>query len=86
MNNAKKEEELDEDSAAGLAQLKASDQEIEQGMDNVSLALDRLANIGTAMGEETRKQTSKLERIDGQMQKTADKTTVVNARQKHLLR
>ena len=86
MANPNKEEDLDAESAEGLAQLKANDKEIDQGLDQISSALDRLANISTAMNVETKQQTDKLGRIDTNMQKTADKTTVVNARQKHLLR
>jgi hypothetical protein len=81
-----KDEELDEDSAAGLAQLRANDAEIDEGMDKVSSALDRIANIASSIGSEANTQTSKLKNIDSQMSKTADKTTIVNARQKHLLR
>ena len=86
MAGGKKDDELDEDSAAGLAQLRANDAEIDEGMDKVSSALDRIANIATNIGAEAGSQTSKLKNIDSQMTKTADKTTVVNARQKHLLR
>jgi hypothetical protein len=86
MGGVKADEELDEDSAAGLAQLKANDAEIDQGMDRISSALDRIGNIASAMGQETRSHTDKLERVNEAMTKTADKTTVVNARQKHLLR
>ena len=86
MANSKVEEELDADSAEGLAQLKANDKEIDQGIDSISSALDRLAGISSAMNSETRSQTDKLSRVDQAMSRTADKTTVVNARQKHLLR
>jgi hypothetical protein len=86
MANSHKEEDLDGESAEGLAQLKANDKEIDQGLDQISTALDRLANISTAMNVETKQQTDKLARVDTNMQRTADKTTVVNARQKHLLR
>ena len=86
MANSSVEEELDPDSAEGLAQLKANDKEIDQGIDGISSALDRLAGISSAMNAETRQQTDKLRRVDEAMTRTADKTTVVNARQKHLLR
>ena len=86
MANSKAEEDLDPDSAEGLAQLKANDKEIDQGIDSISNALDRLAGISSAMNAETRSQTDKLSRVDDNMSRTADKTTVVNARQKHLLR
>lgn len=81
-----KEEELDVDSAAGLAQLKANDAEIDQGLERVGAALDRIGNIASAMGSEARAQTDKLDKINDSMTRTADKTSVINARQKHLLR
>jgi hypothetical protein len=86
MANSTKEEELDPESAEGLAQLKANDREIDQGLDQISGALDRLANISSAMNSETKQQNDKLTRIDTSMSRTADKTTVVNSRQKHLLK
>ena len=85
-HTGKAEEQLDEDSAAGLAGLKATDAEIDQGLDRISNAIDRIGNIAAAMGQEARSHTDKLEKINESMVKTADKTTVVNARQKHLLR
>jgi hypothetical protein len=86
MANSNAEEDLDPDSAEGLAQIKANDKEIDEGIDSISNALDRLAGISGAMNAETRSQTDKLSRVDDNMSRTADKTTVVNARQKHLLR
>lgn len=80
------EDELDEDSAAGLAQLKANDAEIDQSMDRVGAALDRIGNIASQMGSEARSHTDKLERVNDSMTKTSDKTSVINARQKHLLK
>jgi len=81
-----KEDELDEDSAAGLAQLRANDAEIDEGMDRIASAIDRIGGLASEMGKESKGQTAKLENIDGAMSKTADKTTVVNARQKFLLK
>ena len=81
-----KDEELDEDSAAGLAQLRANDAEIDEGMDRIGNAIDRIAGLAGAMGQESKSQTAKLEAIDNSMTKTSDKTTVVNARQKFLLK
>jgi len=82
----KNEEDLDEDSAAGLAGLKANDAEIDQGLDRIASAVDRIGNIASAMGSEARAHTDKLDKINDSMSKTADKTSVINARQKHLLR
>eukprot|EP00605_Chrysophyceae_sp_TOSAG23-4_P002251 GSChrysophyteH1.ASY1.ANO1.2495.1 assembled CDS len=80
------EEELDEDSAAGLAQLRANDAEIDEGMERIGAAIDRIGNLASAMGSEARSHTDKLETIDKSMTKTSDKTTVVNSRQKFLLK
>ena len=84
--NKAKDDELDEDSAAGLAQLRANDAEIDEGMDRIASAIDRIGGLAAEMGKESKGQAAKLENIDGFMSKTADKTTVVNARQKFLLK
>ena len=65
-----KDEELDEDSAAGLAQLRANDAEIDEGMDRIGNAIDRIAGLAGAMGQESKSQTAKLEAIDNSMTKT----------------
>ena len=77
---------LDEDSAAGLARLRDKDAEIDAGIDAISRTIDNLANIGSAMKDEVNSQNQKLEKIDGNMQKTTEKQTVVNARQRYLLK
>ena len=86
MGGKNKDDELDEDSAAGLAQLRANDAEIDEGMDRIGNAIDRIGNLANAMGQESKAHTAKLESIDTVMSKTSDKTTVVNARQKFLLK
>jgi hypothetical protein len=82
----KKQEDLDDESAQGLAGLRANDQEIDQGLDNLSNALDRVANIAEGFKYETTKQNNQLKQVDELMTKAADKATVINSRQKHLLR
>lgn len=77
---------LDEDSAAGLAKLRSKDAEIDAGIDAISRTIDNLANIGAAMKDEVNTQNQKLEKIDSNMQKTTEKQTVVNARQRYLLK
>jgi len=80
------DQDLDEDSAAGLQQLKHNDAEINAGLAQISDSLDRLGAIAGEMKNETVSQTKKLERIDEGMTRAGDKTAVVNARQKFLLR
>lgn len=80
------EQDLDAESADGLARLQATDAEIDEGISDISSTLDKIARIAGDMREEVTSQTGKLEKIDTMMQKTADKTAVVNARQKYLLR
>lgn len=46
------DQQLDEDSAAGLARLRETDAEIDQGIDSIAQTLDRVANIAGAMREE----------------------------------
>jgi methyl coenzyme M reductase gamma subunit len=77
---------LDEDSAAGLQKLRDKDAEIDAGIDQISRTIDNLTNIGAAMKDEVMNQNAKLEKIDGNMQKTTEKQTVVNARQRYLLK
>lgn len=47
-------QELDEDSAAGLARLRQNDNEIDSGVANLSRTIDTLGNIGAAMKDEVR--------------------------------
>eukprot|EP01032_Pedospumella_encystans_P013203 gene13203-15214_t len=77
---------LDEDSAAGMQRLKARDAEIDAGIDSISRGIDNLVNISSAMKDEVNSQNQKLEKIDNSMQKTTEKQTVVNARQRYLLK
>lgn len=56
-------DELDEDSAAGLANLKRADQEIDDGIDKISNTLDNLAGIASGMRSEITSQTAKIERV-----------------------
>jgi len=80
------DQELDSESAAGLARLKAQDSEINDGLDDISRSLDNLGNIAGAIKDEATTQKSKLERMENSMQKTGEKQTVVNARQRYLLK
>jgi hypothetical protein len=80
------DQQLDEDSAAGLAKIKETDAEIDQGIDQIANTLDRVANIAGAMKEETAKQNAKLEKMDEKMQRATEKQTIVNARQRYLLK
>lgn len=85
MIKGKKQDDLDEDSANGLAQLKANDNEIDAGLDAISSVLDNLGGISSTMKSEIHTQNAKLDRLDQGMQRAADKQAVVNARQKKLL-
>lgn len=80
------EQQLDEDSAAGLARVRETDAEIDEGIDNIAQTLDRIAQISTQMYEETNTQNAMLERIDDSMAIATQKQTIVNARQRYLLK
>jgi len=80
------DEPLDEESAAGLQRLREKDAEIDAGIDAISRQMDNLNNIGNAMKDEVLSQNAKLEKMEGNMQKTTEKQTVVNARQRYLLK
>ncbi len=99
-------QQLDAESAAGLAKLKDEDAEIDAGIDAISKTIDNLNNIAGQMRDEvrnininlplniygilavsqTQSQNQKLEKIENNMQKTTEKQTVVNARQRYLLK
>lgn len=81
-----KDQELDEEDAAGLKKVQDNDAEINAGLQAIDKTLDNLNALAGAMREETYNQNEKLERIDNSMQKTMEKQTVVNARQRYLLK
>lgn len=80
----KDDQDLDPESAAGLAKIKAQDSEINDGLDNISRALDKIGNIAGSINDETKAQNKKLEKMEGSMQNTMEKQTVVNARLKQI--
>eukprot|EP01039_Chlorochromonas_danica_P000587 gene587-632_t len=77
---------LDEESAAGLAYVKSADAEIDAGLESLSRTMDNLTGIAGAMKDESLAQNQKLDYLDSQMEKTMQKQTVVNARQRFLLK
>lgn len=80
------DQDLDDESAAGLARLKENDAEIDAGIDAISRTIDNLGGIAATMKEETQNQMDKLDKIDDRMDRVTTKTTVVNARQRYLLK
>jgi hypothetical protein len=80
------EEELDEESKQGLARIKASDGEIDAGIDAIARTMDNITNMAAAMREETLNQNDKLEKMDRLMDTSMQKQTIVNARQRQLLK
>jgi len=80
------DQDLDDESAAGLQRLKEQDAEIDAGIDAISKTIDNLNNIASTMNEETKIQNKKLNKVDDNMTKTTEKQTVVNARQRYLLK
>lgn len=81
-----KDQELDNESAAGLKKVQETDSEINAGLAAIDKTLDNLNALAGAMKDETLAHNEKLERIDNSMQKTMEKQTVVNARQRFLLK
>jgi len=80
-----KDQELDDESAAGMARLEKEDAEIDAGIDSIGRTLDNLKNISDAAHEELLVHNSKLETIDLSMQNVQQKAVVVNARQRKLV-
>jgi len=79
-------EDLDEESASGLAQVRATDAEINAGIDSIGKTLDNLSNISTAMKSEVITQNTKLDKLDSNMSTITDKQIVVNSRLKTVLK
>eukprot|EP01006_Ploeotia_vitrea_P065529 TRINITY_DN928_c0_g1_i1.p1 TRINITY_DN928_c0_g1~~TRINITY_DN928_c0_g1_i1.p1 ORF type:complete len:355 (+),score=48.09 TRINITY_DN928_c0_g1_i1:118-1182(+) len=82
----KKDEELDEESAQGLKEIQQEDDEINQGIDDISDSLDRLHGISHQMKEETIAQNKKLDKMDAAMQNTGEKQAIVNQRLKRQIK
>lgn len=80
------DQQLDAESAAGLQRVKERDAEIDQGIDAIAQSIDNLGNIAGQMKDETVSQNRKLEKIEENMDRTTEKQTVVNARQRYLLK
>lgn len=80
-----KEDDLDDESRAGLEKIKANDAEIDAGISEISRTLDSISGIASLMKEETISHNKKLENIEDNMQKAGEKQTVVNARQRRFL-
>ena len=81
-----KDENLDEESQAGLDRLAENDKDIDSMLEQTANSLDRLGGLAAAMGDETASHNRKIEEINDTMQVTMAKQTVVNARQKRLLK
>jgi len=80
-----KDQELDDESAAGLARLEKEDAEIDAGVDSIGRTLDNLKNISDAAREELLSHNAKLEAIDTSMQSVQEQAVKVNARQRKLV-
>jgi hypothetical protein len=80
------DQELDAESAAGLARVKETDAEIDAGIDAISRTMDNISNMSAQMRDETATQNVKLEKMDENMNRAMQKQTVVNARQRQLLK
>jgi hypothetical protein len=57
LGGRKADQQLDSESEAGLARLKAADQEINEGLDGISNSLDRLGAIALSINDEVTKTT-----------------------------
>lgn len=79
-------EDLDEESASGLAQVHANDAEINAGLDSIGNTLDNIGHISAAMKSEVTSQNAKLDTLDRNMNVIGDKQIVVNARLKTVLK
>lgn len=78
--------QLDAESAAELQKVTDNDMEINAGIDQIGRTIDSLNNIAGSMKDEAVQQENKLQSMDDKMQRTTEKQTVVNARQRYLLK
>ena len=87
-NNGETDDEnnLDDESKAGLQRIKQNDLEIDAMLDQTVASLDRISALSNAMGEATIDQKAKADTIDLNMSTAANKQAVVNSRAKRLLR
>lgn len=83
--SGKKGEVLDEESRLGLDKVKAKDADIDQDLDEINNALAGLGNIALQVRDEAILHNKKLEMVDENMGRAADKQNVVNSRQKRYL-
>jgi len=74
------DQELDAESAAGLKQIQDDDADIDNDINDVSNAIDRLGNLASNMKEEALSHNKKLDRLDTAMQTAGEKQAVVNNR------
>ncbi len=81
-----KDEALDEESAAGLARLQKTDAAIDESLGVVLKIVDNLTGIAGAMNEEVKNQTFKTKAIESTLSIVEEKQTIVNARQRRLLK
>jgi hypothetical protein len=80
------DQELDEASAAGLARLKAKDEDIDRGIDDISRAIDRIGNMASEIRNEAKNSTAKIDIIDSKLQTANEKQTIVNSRLRQQLK
>uniref|UniRef100_A0A7S3HCT8 t-SNARE coiled-coil homology domain-containing protein n=1 Tax=Spumella elongata TaxID=89044 RepID=A0A7S3HCT8_9STRA len=73
------DQDLDEESAAGLSRLRQNDSEIDSGVAQLSRTIDTLGSIGAAMKDEVLSQNAKLERMENSMQRGTEKQVGVNS-------
>lgn len=82
----KDQEQLDAESASELRGVKQRDVEIDAGIDAIARQIDNLGSMATTIKDQVVDQNSKLEKMEDNMQRTTEKQTVVNARQRYLLK
>lgn len=85
-NKGAPDQDLDEESAAGLKAIRDEDAEIDAGVEDISNAMDRLHTVAGHMKEETMAQNRKLDSMDSAMQRAGEKQAVVNQRLKRQLK
>ena len=80
------DQELDDESAAGLKEVRDADAEIDAGVSDISDSMDRLQNMASTMGTDIKEHDKKLDKMNAAAQRAGEKQVVVNQRLKRQLK
>ena len=77
---------LDAETAADMRDIRNADAEIDEGIDAISRTIDNLGSLAGTIRDEAVSQQASLEQMEKNMDNAQTKQTVINARQRYLLK